>query len=69
MATLTVQKKSNRALLSWAYLFAILIVGALLYFGLEAIAPPPDSVDKDLVHQLDFAAADAQLEAAALWTE
>lgn len=55
MNDLTVERTSKTAVLAWAYFFGLILLGVLLYFGLEALAPPPDRIDKDLVHARDFA--------------
>lgn len=52
MAQLPVKQTSSQWGLSWAIFFGLVLLGFLLYFGLEAIAPPPDAVDTDLVHTL-----------------
>lgn len=57
MADLAVENKSRTGLLAWAYFFGLLILGVVLYFVLEALAPPPDRVDKDLVHLARIEAA------------
>ena len=52
MAQLPVKRHSSQWGLSWAIFLGLILLGFLLYLGLEAIAPPPDAVDTELVHAL-----------------
>ena len=50
MAQVSVKRTSRLGLLTWAYIIGLVILGFLVYIGLETVAPPPESVDPNLVH-------------------
>lgn len=52
MAHLPVKRSSGQWGLTWAIFFGLLLLGFLFYLGLEAVAPPRDAVDTELVHAL-----------------